>query len=135
MDTAQAIDTINNMIYLPGWKFTATDYTSRFEGTVRIRIDYPALNSNRDQAAEGYPDPIDTYAVFSMTVGDCDSAEDVYFKMIRHLTDIWVHETREFLRMPGSLEAPFHPHRLKGMQRWADKTGTPIAADLQFGIA
>lgn len=134
MDTEQAVATVNSMVYLPGWTFTAQDHSNRFEGTITVRIDYPALNSNRDQAPD-YPEAINTYATFPITVGDCDDETDLYYKMIGHLMDIWAHETREFLRVPGSLEAPFHPHRLKGMRRWAQKTGTPMAADLQFGIA
>lgn len=134
MDTEQAVATVNSMIYLPGWQFTAKDHSNRFEGTIKVRVDYPALNSDRCQAPE-YKEAINTYAEFPITVGDCDEATDIYFKMIGHLMDIWVHETREFLRDPATLEAPFHPHRLKGMQRWAEKTGTPIEADLQFGIA
>ena len=134
MDIIQAINTVNSMIYLPDWHFTATDHTDRFEGTITVRIDYPALNSNRDQAP-AYGEKIDTYATFPMTVADCDDSTDVYFKMIEALTKVWVHETREFLRDPSTLEAPFHPHRIKGMQRWAVHTGQAITADLQFGIA
>lgn len=134
MDTVLASAIVNSMIYMPGWTFTAEDHSNRFEGTIKVRVDYPALNSDRAMAPD-YPQAIDTYATFPITVGDCDDATDIYYKMIQALTDIWIHETREFLRDPASLEAPFHPHRLKGMTRWAQATGTPIAADLQFGIA
>jgi len=56
-----ALDLINAIVYKPGWRISATDHRDRFEGSIIVRIDYPARNSNRDQAANGYPAEIRTY--------------------------------------------------------------------------
>lgn len=134
MHTDQAVSTVNGMIYLPGWTFTATDHTARFAETIKVRVDYPAVNTNRDQAPD-YCEPIMTYAQWSVTVGDCQTTADLHYKIIGHLMEIWSHETREALRDSGTLEAQFHPHRLHTMQRWSDKTGRPVSDDLAFGLA
>lgn len=133
MENASAVELISNLIFMPGWTITASDHSSRFEGTITVRVDYPARNSNRDQAPD-YPEEIATYAVFPMIVADC-SDEDLYYKMIKVLAEIFEHETREFLRVPGTHWAPFHPHRVDGMKRWARVTGAPVGADLRFGLA
>lgn len=129
METMSAIALINQVIYKPGWKISASDHTNRFEGSVRVRFEYPAYNSNRDQASAGYPECITTYAEFPMVVVDCDDTA-IYRKLIECIACIEQHEAREFLRVAGTYWAPFHPHRIDGMRRWGDLTG-----DLQFGIA
>lgn len=134
MEINSAIELVHSMEYKPGWTFTATDHTARFEGTVKVRVEYPALNSNRDQAADGYPEAIATYAEFPLVVADCND-ESLYFKILESIIKIEAHEAREFLRVKPTHWAPFHPHRIDGMRRWTEKTGDPMVGDLQFGIA
>lgn len=135
METASAIELIRRVIYKPGWKFTARDHTKRFEGTIVVRVDYPARNSNRDQAEAGYPQEIITYAEFPLVVKDC-ADDDLYAALLRAITSIEEHESREFLRVRPTNWAPFHPHRVDGMRRWAARNGKgDLLADLQFGIA
>lgn len=128
MKISSAIELINSLIFLPGWKFTAEDHSNRFEGSVRVRIDYPARNSNRDQAVSGYPEEIQTYASFPLIVENCDDVA-VYRKIVEELVKIETHEIREFLRVSSTMWAPFHPHRIDGMHRWGDVDG-----DLKFGV-
>lgn len=135
MNVASAVELINNsLVYKPGWAFTATDHTNRFEDTIVVRIDYPAQNSNRDQAADGYPESIQTYASFPLVVRDCTD-EDLAFQVLQAVVKIEVHEAREFLRLKPTMWAPFHPHNVDGIKRWDDRTGDRLADDLQFGIA
>lgn len=134
MLNTSAVELINNLLYKPGWTFTATEHDRRFEGTITVRVDYPARNSNRDQAADGYPEVINTYATFPMVVQDCTD-EDLYYKVLKIIEKIEMHEAREFLRVNPTHWAPFHPHRVDGMRRWAERTGSTMDADLQFGIA
>lgn len=129
MLVSSAIELVNSVIYQPGWKLTATDHTNRFEGTVLVRVDYPARNSNRDQAAAQYPEEISTYATFPIIVADCDDVS-VYRALVEMLVEIQTHEIREFLRVQPTGWAPFHPHRVDGMRRW----GSDTRRDLQFGI-
>jgi hypothetical protein len=135
MNVASAVELINNsLVYKPGWTFTATDHTNRFEDTIVVRVDYPALNSNRDQAAEGYQQDIQTYASFPLVVRDCTD-EDLFFQVLTAIGKIELHEAREFLRLKPTMWAPFHPHNVDGMKRWSTRTGDRMVDDLQFGIA
>jgi len=135
MNVASAVELINNsLVYKPGWTFTATDHTNRFEDTIVVRVDYPALNSNRDQAADGYQQEIQTYASFPLVVRDCTD-EDLFFQVLTAIGKIELHEAREFLRLKPTMWAPFHPHNVDGMKRWSVRTGDRMVDDLQFGIA
>jgi len=136
-----AIELVNQLVFIPGWSFTATDHTKRFEGTILVRVDYPARASERTEAP-GYDREITTYATFPIVVSECDDAS-VYHKVLRAIVEIQEHEAREFLRVQPTMWAPFHPHRVDGMKRWAalggckqfDDLGEAIRRDLQFGIA
>lgn len=128
MEVQSAIRLINGLIYKPEWKITATDHTNRFESSVKVRIDYPAYSSDRDEAVSGYPTKIYTYSTFPLIVADCDDV-DLYRQIITAIVEIETHEAREFLRVRRTWWAPFHPHRIDGMKRWGNVTG-----DLKFGI-
>ncbi|MEO3852602.1 hypothetical protein ABGB09_34135 [Streptomyces sp. B8F3] len=134
-----AITLVQGLIYKPGWTFTATDHSNRFEGTIKVRVDYPARNSNRDQAEHGYPQQINTRAEFAIMVADVESDVVLYRRIIDAILKIEEHETREFLRVPGTHWGPFHPHRIGGMKAWRDTQGQEylpeLAGDLQFGLA
>lgn len=135
MNVSSAVELINNsLVYKPGWAFTATDHTNRFEDTIVVRVDYPARNSNRDQAADGYQEEIQTYASFPLVVRDCTD-EDLVFQVLQAIGRIEMHEAREFLRLKPTMWAPFHPHKVDGMTRWTERTGDRLVDDLQFGIA
>jgi hypothetical protein len=136
MNIETAICLINGLVYKPGWTFTATDHTGRFEGTVKVRVEYPAQNSDRADAPDGYPNAIVTYAEFPIVVGDCDSDKKLYRKLLNQLMKIEEHEAREFLRTKGTYWAPFHPHQINGMKSWQSTccTDDDLLSDLQFGI-
>lgn len=137
MNVDSAILLVANLVYKPDWLFEATDHTNRFEGSIKVKITYPALNSNRDQASVCYPEQITTYAEFPMVVANCDDSS-LYRQIANAIVKIEEHEMREFLRVQPTYWAPFHPHRIDGMKRW--NTTDHIAADqvtpdLQFGVA
>lgn len=144
MNVDSAIQIINNLVFIPNWKFTATDHTDRFEGTVLVRVDYPARASERAEAAQNYPTEICTHANFPLMVEECEDEDDLVFCMILQLLKVQLHEIREFLRVPTTYWAPFHPHRVGGMRRWAQKVremdsdfsflGGDVLADLLFGL-
>jgi hypothetical protein len=132
MEAASAVALINNLIYKPGWVFHA-QVSDRFEDSVRINVNYPAHQSEREDAPEGYPTEITCGANASrvITVGDCDDEMALYKRfVVEVLLKIEEHECREFLRTPPTFAAPFHPHRIGGMRRW----GT-VTEDLHFGLA
>jgi hypothetical protein len=129
MRVASALDLVNSIVYKPDWKISAEDHTNRYEDAIKIRIDYPARNSNRDEAANNYPTPIMTYATFVVIVGDC-GLDSMLRRIVEKLIEIEAHEVREFFRLAPTLWAPFHPHNVDGMKRWGE-----MDKDLQFGLA
>lgn len=127
MEVTSACTLINNLVFWPDWSFEAVDHTNRFEGTIVVKINYPARQTERAQAPE-YPTEIRTYATFPIVVSDLDEVE-LCRVMIQQICCIHEHETREALRVQPTMWAPFHPHRVDGMRRWGD-----VAGDLRFGI-
>lgn len=129
MRVDSAIHLIENVMYKPGWNFTAEDHTNRYEGAVKLRIDYEAQDTSRDDAFEGYPHHIKTYASFPLIVADCDDTM-LWRRMVESIALIDSHEAREFFRVRPTGWAPFHPHQIDGMKRWGK-----MEHDIQFGLA
>ncbi|MGW3917853.1 hypothetical protein ACWEBX_41425 [Streptomyces sp. NPDC005070] len=130
MEVKSAVRLINQLVYKPGWTLEAEDNTNRFEGTVKVKFIFPAFQSERELAEEGYPSHIEgSWAEFRIVVADCDDTE-LYRRVLEKIMTIELHEAREFLRVPPTFWAPFHPHRVDGMKRWGDGEG-----DLSYGIA
>jgi len=139
MDVQTGIDLIDQISYKPEWEFTASDYTAKFEGTIRVRITYPAYDSNRAYSDADKLRPIKTYGEFALMVGDIIEPNQLYRRVLDALTKIELHEMREFLRTKGGMFAPFHPHTVQGMRAWNEYVAPDLLADLstdfQFGIA
>ncbi len=136
METASAVALVNNLSYRPGWTIEATDYTNRFEGSIMVKFTFPAFHTERALAAEGYPSQTDSsWAQFPIIVGDCATDDDLYFKVLQEITRLEQHEAREFLRVAPTMWAPFHPHRVDGMKRWAAKNGSDVGCDFRYGVA
>lgn len=129
MECESAVILVEQIILEPGWSITAEDHTKRFEGTIKIRVDYPARNTNRDQAESNFPERICTYATFTIVAHDCHDDIDLYRAVIGILLRIKEHEIREYFRVRPTNWAPFHPHRVDSMRRWGS-----MDYDLNFGI-
>lgn len=133
-----ALDLVGQLIYRPGWEFTATDHSSRFEGSICVRVDYPAQETSRTMALKGYPESYGLnnrpYALFPIVVRDLDNI-GLYAAILQAIAQIDIHEAREYLRIHPTGWAPFHPHQIDGMRRWAERHNADVIADLQFGIA
>ena len=132
MDINTAVTLVGQIIYRPGWTFQAEDARNRFENAIRIRIEYPAQNTDRDKALEGYPEDIRPHASFFVVVEEACDDVSLYRKIMRHILRIEEHEAREYFRVRPTGWAPFHPHRTDGMKRWH---GEAWETDLQFGLA
>lgn len=130
MRTESGIEIIKHSILKPGWDIDPQDYTHRFEDTIRLNITYPALSSNREEAPH-YCTPVEggARASFNLMVGKFDDV-DLYRALINTFCRIECHEWREFFRVHPTFWAPFHPHRIDGMERWGEPDH-----DLQFGLA
>jgi hypothetical protein len=119
MTVARMCEQIGAIHYRPGWSFKATDYTKRFEQGCQVTVRFPAPNTNQDLAKLGYPQMIDVEANFVLRLCDCATTEDLCYQILEIIAQVDRHEAREFLRVGTDFEAPFHPHRLDGMARYA----------------
>lgn len=130
-----ALKLIQSIVYKPCWRFEVEDHSRRFEDTILVTIYYPARNSDRDQAPQ-YSRPIEARASFPIIVGDVRSSIELDYRILQCIVAIETHEAREFYRRGLTMWAPFHPHRIDGMERWQRQTPyDPPTADLMFGIA
>jgi hypothetical protein len=129
METDTAIELISQLAYKPGWVFEASDHCHRFEGTIILKVSYPAHETAREKARDGYPDTNQPHATFPIQVHRLDATE-LYRAVLNVIAEIDSHEAREYLRVSPTYWAPFHPHNIDGMERW----GTP-ERDLTFGLA
>lgn len=124
-----AIELIQCLVYKVDWKFEVEDATKRYENAVKLTIHYPAQETDREDAKNGYGRDNYPYASFILMVGNVDQIE-LYRKVANCILEIESHEMREFLRVKPTYWAPFHPHNEDGMKRW----GT-FHDDLKFGLA
>ncbi len=139
MEIKSAIRLINDLGYKPGWTIEAESYEQRFEGTVMVKFTFPAYESERHfaDATDGAynPEPIESYAKFPIMVGDITDQTELYGRVLDAIRRLEMHEAREFLRVRPTWWAPFHPHRVDGMKRWAERTGEPLGEDFRYGLA
>lgn len=127
---------IDMLVYKPGWEIWAENYEKRHEGALLVHIKYPANNSSREGAPEGYPEKAKPFAHFVLLVGDIQTDRELYKRLAQVLLKIEEHEMREFLRIAPTYWAPFHPHQIDGIRSWHETPNMPeyFNNDLQFGI-
>ena len=131
MDNSTAVKIINNLKFMPGWSFDAIDAGNE---TVMARVLIETVNSNRDQARLGYPQKVTLERGSVIHPQDYATADDLSAAVFTWLTEIWLHEAREFLRLGSDyLRAPFHPHKLSGENAW-DSLITQTAEDPMRGL-
>lgn len=133
METSSAVQLVKALKYKPGWTIDAESAESRFEGTIWVRFTFDTYRSERHLAALGYPEVVkDLRTRFRVIVADVDDDAELYGRVLDAIVRLETHEAREFLRVAPTNWAPYHPHRVDGMKRWAKRTGEPIEADLTF---
>lgn len=111
----------------------------RFEDAIVLTIDYPVIDSSRhnwdvpigEVQSDGKKKELFYVSTrWVILAGCCDDALALYREFLDKIAIIDSHEAREALRVKSTRWAPFHPHRVGGMQRWGDVNG-----DIQFGLA
>jgi hypothetical protein len=133
---ATAIELVNQLVYKPGWTIMAGDATNRHESTIRVRIEYPAQETSREEARNGYQKDNHPYAQFYIIIDPTCDDVSLYRHIAERIMEIEQHEMREYLRVEPTYWAPFHPHQIDGMKRWhgvGNRAG--IESDLMFGAA
>lgn len=129
MLTETACQIINHGVcFMPGWKITAHDFTTRHEGCVALHVEYPGRETARSHAPE-YATCNEPRAVLLLQVGNFTDDLELHRAVIGKLIEFWVHEAREFYRVLPSMWAPFHPHKIDGMERWGEPD-----KDLTYGF-
>jgi hypothetical protein len=130
MDTETACELVNRrLVFGPGWSFTATDATHLHGGTIHVHAAYPAVETAKSDAEQGYPVEVTGRAGFFVTVEPLgDLAGLAAALLARVIMPVYEHEARELLRFLPSYDAPLHPHTVEGRERW----GQPCA-DALFG--
>lgn len=126
MDKHETAEMLASITYRPGWTFTASAVepweciirTGEL-GDVVFTMECETVDTDRQYAMEGYPQtktldwslPVDS-AIFK-------DRDDLLRSVFEMLMSIELHESREFFRVgTEDMQAPFHPHREEGNQRW-----------------
>lgn len=130
MQVSDAVEFLNNLVMKPGWTLHAEDGTRRYENGVKVTLTEHTFHTEV-AFAPAYEDGgmFDAYATWMLQVGK-DDRVSLTRKVLDCIADFNSHEWREFLRYGDTLEAPFHPHREEGMQRWGNEEG-----DRHYGLA
>lgn len=130
MEPVTACELVNDhLVFAPHWEFDATDATHLHGGTIHVHVAYPAVETAREDAPKGYPNPVTGHAGFFVVVDDIPTRVELAMKLLRDvILPIYTHEARELLRWDPDYEAPLHPHTTEGQERWDDGRG-----DLIFG--
>jgi len=135
VDTALTL--VNEGLALPPhWEVWAEDHTNRFEDSICLHVNITNARSSDREFAPQYKNEVNggARAKFVVPVGDCTDAEDLVFRVILAIVEDFTHEVREFVRVANTSWAPFHPHKIDGIKRWSDKSGTDPYRDYLFGI-
>jgi len=137
MYTETAVTLVNeSLVFPPGWSVTATDHTSRFEGTILVHVVLTEAKKSEREEAPDYKVPIPNGArsAFPVLVSDVEDIEGLVFRLIEAMSEAYTHEIREFTRVAPTYWAPFHPHKGDGIKRWAAATGGDPKRDYLFGL-
>lgn len=117
MKAKEAVDLIRQVHFRPGWTIKASVVLPGLP-YVTVTAHVETVNSDRENALRGYPEQI-------MIAPDCildamayGTEDELYGALLSWLISLETHECREFFRVGPQMDAPFHPHRLDGVQRW-----------------
>jgi hypothetical protein len=128
-DTAEKI--VKSLVFMPGWNFTI----ERGADAWWIGVNFPARNSNREYAPDGYRMPL-IYGgtrIWPIEFAECCDETAFVDAVMMGVVNTWLHELCEFFRRSDSgYDAPYHPHRPEGVAAWArlvEHAGPRLAAN------
>lgn len=122
MDKKTALDFFNTLHFMPGWSFDAFALS---ESMLAVQAGIETVNSNRDQALQGYPQHVVLGRRAMIYLDEYETEDDLAEAVFAWLYEILTHEAREFLRVGPDMRAPFHPHRPEGERAWSDLLNNP----------
>lgn len=133
MDKDRACQIINNeIITARGVRLEGKGHDRTDDGVVLAVIFRPMLSQNPPDYPVRAKNPVASRHV--IRVGDIDTREDLLTRVVDVLIACSSHEIREFTRLRPHYDAPVHPHRGEGIERWATAHGTDPALDYTFGV-
>jgi hypothetical protein len=118
MHAMQAAHIVNNIVFRPGWRFTAASYWPRPDDAILVDVTVETQDTNT--APDYRKRIIIAPGPFVIDVAGLDE-DDLWYQIKMLIEGINDHEDREFLRdgRPGrGNHAPFHPHHREGELRW-----------------
>lgn len=116
MDVRTAVDLINGIHFMPGWRISAERWGIN---SIRVTCEVDTVNSDRENALRGYPEQITLNPSIIIMPLQISSADELYAGILGWISELFLHEAREFLRVGPNMEAPFHPHKAEGDARFA----------------
>lgn len=129
MDAQSACDYIDDwFIYKPGWTIQAT-IEDRFDSAIRLHIEYTAPNYDQKYAPHYEVDVQAHREAVLLIYPDTDEFQ-LEQRVFSEIMAVEHHEAREAFRVGPDWHAPFHPHKLEGIQAWGNEQ-----ADVKFGVA
>lgn len=118
MNTEQAINAVNGMVFKPGWRLLAEHFGhGRIYVTLYIETvdtSYPSEDGTCRKSVTLYRDRM-------VEVRESTTLEDLCFEVLKLAAEVDVHENREFLKVRGAdgqWTSPMHPHTTAGEVAW-----------------
>lgn len=134
MEKVRACEIIKDEIVTPrGVRLEAQGHDRTDDGIVLSVIFRPMLSQYPPDYAVRARNPVASRHV--VRVGDIDTREDLLTRVVDVLVACSAHEIREFTRLRPDYEAPVHPHKGEGIERWATAHDTDPTLDYTFGVA
>lgn len=143
MEIQTALDIVNGdpvsgaapgFVYKPEYTFHADSYDYRMQGAILLTISMPAPSTDREDARRGFQKILEPlHTTFVIFVKNCKSDDDFLYQIMTKIIELETHEAREFLRKSGTFSAPFHPHRMDSMERYARHSGRHVNDDVNYG--
>ena len=122
MTPEQAVSTIRDMIFRPGWKLSATVLDST---TINVRADIYTVDTSYPSADGVFRVRKDLDMDADIDVSELNLAGLCHAILIELVEPFDRHENREFLqvRLPvsGQFRAPLHPHTDDGREAWGNR--------------
>lgn len=129
MLTDEVVELCDHLAYRPGWKITATDYTHRFEDSVKLEISIKGPDWSYPPDYDVIVDGV--YNGVVLGVGRLNRHQ-VLREVFAHVERAESHENREAFRIliGDKWVAPFHPHTIEGITAWGHED-----SDLHHALA
>jgi hypothetical protein len=104
-----------------GYSFGYADPVPAGGSEVHVLLTLQSVDSSAVRPDGSYPEGprVPVQRMFTLYEHELTTRERVLYRVIREITVLHEHETREYTRLRSNLSAPFHPHRPDGTSLWS----------------